>query len=187
MKRLRPIKRTTDLPSPCGAMPRLCHASGRNFSRSHRGLPSFDAGACRARPSRKFCVQPISQSRARLSRGFAAALNATALESVPFTWAWNAGRPGAVDTPPVASLARVCRVAKAYPITRCCPWLRRSPPTARIDRQLPSQSVAASARSKVRINFRAGDVSASVTLRRPSRGGASAVNAGGAGARGARA
>jgi len=114
MNRRCPIKRTTDLPRPCGTMPGFCHRSGRNFSRSRRGLPSFDAGARRTRPSRKFYVPPIGQSRTRLSRGFAAALKATALQSVPFTWAWNAGRPGAVDTPPVASLARVCGVAKAY-------------------------------------------------------------------------
>ena len=85
-------------------------------------------------------MPPMCQSRARLSRGFAAALNATALESVPFTLAWNAGRPGAVDTPPVASLARVCGVAKAYRLhvaVRGCTLLA----TDSQDRQVVAKSI----------------------------------------------
>jgi hypothetical protein len=85
-----------------------------------------------------------------------------------------------------------CRVACArlrrcqgVPITRCCSWLHAarhrqpgSTGSCQVNRLLHQ-------RSKVRINFRAGDVSTSVTLKRASHGGASAVNAGGAEVRGA--
>jgi hypothetical protein len=67
------MRRTTDLPTPCGPMPRLCHGSGRSFSHSSRGLPSFGARAHRTRPLRKFCVPPMCRFRARLSPGFAGA------------------------------------------------------------------------------------------------------------------
>ncbi len=71
MNRPRPIRRTTDLPRPCGTMPRPCHGSGRSFSRSNRGLPSCGARARHTRPSRTFCVPLMCQFRARPSRGFA--------------------------------------------------------------------------------------------------------------------
>jgi len=52
-------------------MPRQRHGSGRNFSLSSQGLPSFGKRVRRIGPSRRFYVPPTCQFRAGLWRDFA--------------------------------------------------------------------------------------------------------------------